>query len=132
MPRRLGPKRASKIRKLFNLSRDDDVRRFVVRRKVEKEGKKSRFKAPKIQRLITSTVKARRLKKIKARQTLQKKSQEARKTWVQAVAAKRMVHRQRLSALRAADKKKTLKTIAAQKKAVSGSKATTKAATKKK
>jgi len=52
-PRRLGPKRASKIRKLFNLSKDDDVRRFVIRRRIDKDGKKPRFKAPKIQRLVT-------------------------------------------------------------------------------
>merc|ERR1712146_349126 len=66
-PRRLGPKRASKIRKLFNLTRDDDVRRFVVRRKVEKDGKKIRFKAPNVQRLVTKKAKANRVKKLKAR-----------------------------------------------------------------
>jgi len=64
IPRRLGPKRASKIRKLFNLSKKDDVRKFVIRRelpvKPPKEGepeKKARSKpntkAPKIQRLVT-------------------------------------------------------------------------------
>ena len=53
IPRRLGPKRASKIRKLFNLTKQDDVRRFVVKHPVQKEGKKERLKAPKIQRLIT-------------------------------------------------------------------------------
>merc|ERR1719181_2577899 len=47
-PRRLGPKRASNIRKLFNLEKKDDVRKFVVRRQA---GKKK--KAPKIQRLVT-------------------------------------------------------------------------------
>lgn len=52
-PRRLGPKRASKIRKLFNLSKEDDVRQYVVRRVIEREGKKPRKKAPKIQRLVT-------------------------------------------------------------------------------
>ena len=52
-PRRLGPKRASKIRKLFNLSKEDDVRQFVVRRAVAKEGKKTQYKAPKIQRLVS-------------------------------------------------------------------------------
>merc|ERR1712115_615795 len=30
IPRRLGPKRASKIRRLFNLTKDDDVRPYVV------------------------------------------------------------------------------------------------------
>jgi len=52
-PRRLGPKRASKIRKLFNLEKKDDVRQYVVRRQITKEGKKPTTKAPKIQRLIT-------------------------------------------------------------------------------
>jgi len=57
IPRRLGPKRASKIRKLFNLSKEDDVRQYVVRRPLpEKEGKKAKSKAPKIQRLVTPVV----------------------------------------------------------------------------
>jgi len=47
-PRRLGPKRASNIRKLFNLSKEDDVRKYVIRREAGKTKK-----APKIQRLIT-------------------------------------------------------------------------------
>lgn len=53
-PRRLGPKRASKIRKLFNLSKEDDVRKYVTAyaRKVERNGK-VRYKCPKIQRLVT-------------------------------------------------------------------------------
>lgn len=51
-PRRLGPKRASNICKLFNLSKEDDVRKYVVRREIE--GKK-KTKAPKIQRLITAS-----------------------------------------------------------------------------
>lgn len=38
VPRRLGPKRASRIRKLFNLSKEDDVRQYVVRRPLTKEG----------------------------------------------------------------------------------------------
>ncbi len=55
IPRRLGPKRASKIRKLFALSKEDDVRKYVIRREVapKKEGAKPRSKAPKIQRLVT-------------------------------------------------------------------------------
>jgi small subunit ribosomal protein S6e len=53
--RRLGPKRASKIRKLFNLQKQDDVRKYVIRRKFEHKGKKY-DKAPKIQRLVTPVV----------------------------------------------------------------------------
>merc|ERR1719216_528259 len=47
-PRRLGPKRANKIRKLFGLDKKDDVLKYVVRRQTDKCSK-----APKIQRLIT-------------------------------------------------------------------------------
>ena len=40
IPKKLGPKRASKIRKLFNLGPEDDVRKYVVRTtKAGKEGK---------------------------------------------------------------------------------------------
>merc|ERR1711953_604353 len=53
-PRRLGPKRAANIRKLFNLEKKDDVKQFVVRRHVKEDGKKK--KAPKIQRLVTSSM----------------------------------------------------------------------------
>ena len=52
---RLGPKRASRIRKLFDLSKDD-VRQYVVRKSLNKDGKKPRTKAPKIQRLLTPRV----------------------------------------------------------------------------
>jgi len=53
-PRRLGPKRATRIRRLFNLDKNDDVRKYVIRRKIENaKSKKPVFKAPKIQRLVT-------------------------------------------------------------------------------
>lgn len=70
VPRRLGPKRANKIRKLFNLPKHsdnigakdaprvkvdpNDVCRVVVRRATKTVGDKTYFKAPKIQRLITA------------------------------------------------------------------------------
>ena len=53
---RLGPKRASRIRKLFNLSKEDDVRQYVVQKPLNKDRKKPRTKAPKIQRLVTPQV----------------------------------------------------------------------------
>lgn len=54
-PRLRGPKRASNIRKLFNLTKDDDVRKYVNTYRKVKEGKdgKTHSKAPKIQRLVT-------------------------------------------------------------------------------
>jgi len=47
VPRRLGPKRASKIRKFFNLSKKDDVRKYVIRRELPAaaEGEKGKKKA---------------------------------------------------------------------------------------
>jgi ribosomal protein S6E (S10) len=53
VPRRLGPKRAQNIRKLFNLGKGDDVRKYVIRRKFETKNGKKQDKAPKIQRLVT-------------------------------------------------------------------------------
>ena len=38
IPRRLGPKRASKIRKLFNLEKDDNVRNYVIKRPLPVKG----------------------------------------------------------------------------------------------
>jgi len=61
-PNRLGRKRASKIRKTFDLDKKlDDVRKYVIHRKIEKKVKDAEgnekervyYKAPKIQRLIT-------------------------------------------------------------------------------
>lgn len=53
IPRRLGPKRANKIRKLFNLEKTDDVKKFVIARKFENKKGKEVVKRPKIQRLVT-------------------------------------------------------------------------------
>jgi small subunit ribosomal protein S6e len=70
VPSRLGPKRVGKIRKMFNLSKEDDVRQYVIRRPLPvKEGKKQQYKAPKIQRLVTPVVlqrkRRRRAQKVK-------------------------------------------------------------------
>merc|ERR1712010_368577 len=51
-PRRLGPKRVSRIRTAFALRKKDDVRKYVVRREI-KSGDKTFYKSPKIQRLVT-------------------------------------------------------------------------------
>merc|ERR1712078_781162 len=58
--RRLGPKRANHVRTAFALRKKDDVRKYVVSRKIEKKVKKGEeeiektfYKSPKIQRLIT-------------------------------------------------------------------------------
>ncbi|VDN84361.1 unnamed protein product, partial [Brugia pahangi] len=95
----------SKIRKLFNLTKNDDVRKYVIRRKLpEKEGKfisiqcdtqtfnirfemnrtillgkKPRSKAPKIQRLITPVVLQRKRRRLamKIKRSVKRREEEA-------------------------------------------------------
>merc|ERR1719181_1089879 len=100
-PRRLGPKRAANIRKLFNLDKKDDVRQFVVRR-VIKEGegkKKGKSKAPKIQRLVTSVTLQR---KRKHRSSVRNKMEEA-KVEKKAYAERLTEYRHELKERRAAE-----------------------------
>jgi small subunit ribosomal protein S6e len=82
LPKRLGPKRATKIRRFFNLSKDDDVRKYVIRREVKsskKEDAKPYTKAPKIQRLVTPQRLQRRrhLRSLKRRRIEHQKEQKA-------------------------------------------------------
>ena len=77
VPRRLGPKRASKLRKLFNLSKEDDVRKFAIARSFEKKGK-TVVKRAKIQRLITPvTLRRKRVRQTEKVAALQKSKANA-------------------------------------------------------
>lgn len=77
-PKRLGPKRANKIRKMFNLTKEDDVRKFVVRRELPaKEGKKPSTKAPKIQRLVTPVTLQRKRRRLALKKKQVESSREA-------------------------------------------------------
>ncbi len=76
IPRRLGPKRASKIRKLFNLSKEDDVRKYVIARTFEKKGK-TVTKRPKIQRLVTPVVLRRKRQRFNEKIASLQKTKEA-------------------------------------------------------
>merc|ERR1712193_431258 len=80
IPKRLGPKRANNIRKLFNLEKSDDVRMYVVRREIpsKKEGGK-----PKTQRLITPD----RLQRKRRRAALIRRQREHSKQQAAAYAA---------------------------------------------
>jgi len=76
-PKRLGPKRANKIRKLFNLQKSDDVRKYVIARTFEKKGK-TVTKRPRIQRLVTPVVLRRKRQRATAqRLSLEKSKAEA-------------------------------------------------------
>eukprot|EP00606_Chrysophyceae_sp_TOSAG23-5_P000194 GSChrysophyteH2.ASY1.ANO1.491.1 assembled CDS len=52
-PKRLGPKRANKIRKLFNLTKEDDLKKHVITRTFKNKAGKEIQKRPNIQRLVT-------------------------------------------------------------------------------
>eukprot|EP01004_Peranema_trichophorum_P005673 NODE_4524_length_1154_cov_319.962173_g4006_i0.p1 GENE.NODE_4524_length_1154_cov_319.962173_g4006_i0~~NODE_4524_length_1154_cov_319.962173_g4006_i0.p1 ORF type:complete len:336 (-),score=108.82 NODE_4524_length_1154_cov_319.962173_g4006_i0:73-1080(-) len=89
VPRRLGPKRADKIRKLFNLTKEDDVRKYVLKRTIQREGKKPRTKSPKIQRLITPITLERKRRKRALIAKRRAKSQEEREKYQQLIARRR-------------------------------------------
>jgi len=76
-PRRLGPKRVDKIRKMFNLKKEDDPRDYIVRRKVKTKTGNVIIKKPKIQRLVTPTILHRRKsekRQVKARKERSKQN----------------------------------------------------------
>jgi len=76
-PSTRGPKRANHIRSVWGLTKGEDVRKFVVRRKVPgKNGKPDFFKSPKIQRLITPESRHRKRRAL----TLKKKRFEKQTT----------------------------------------------------
>merc|ERR1712130_943198 len=77
IPRRLGPKRASKIRKLFNLTKEDDVCQYVIKRPLPlKDGKKQKFAALKRRRGEKNRLAAAEYAKILAQR--QKEAKEAK------------------------------------------------------
>ena len=114
VPHRLGPKRASSIRKLLSLSKDD-VCQYVVWKPLNKDGKKPRTKAPKIQRLVTPRVLQHKRRRIALKKQRTKKNKEEAAEYAKLL-AKRMkeakekrqeqiAKRRRLSSLRASTSK---------------------------
>jgi len=86
-PKMRGPKRANHIRKLWGLSKEDDVRQFVSRKRVKdsKQGK-PRFKSPKIQRLITPVMLHRRRRRLVVKKQRREISQKAAADYSQLLA----------------------------------------------
>mmetsp|Transcript_1175 Transcript_1175/g.1668 ORF Transcript_1175/g.1668 Transcript_1175/m.1668 type:complete len:243 (+) Transcript_1175:126-854(+) len=108
VPRRLGPKRANNIRKLFNLSKEDDVRQYVIARTfTNKKGVEIR-KAPKIQRLVTPlTLQRKRARKaLKMNSVLRNKEEAAayKKLVAQRLAAQKDARRSLISKRRSTRK----------------------------
>lgn len=108
VPRRLGPKRANNIRKLFNLTKEDDVRQYVIAREfTNKKGVQVR-KAPKIQRLITPlTLQRKRARKAEKMNSVLRNKEEAaayRKVVAQRLAEQKEARRSLISKRRSTRK----------------------------
>merc|ERR1711865_1162512 len=101
VPRRLGPKRANNIRKLFNLAKEDDVRKYVIARTFTNKKGKTIRKSPKIQRLVTPlTLQRKRARKAeKMRSILRNKDEAAayKKIVAQRLSEKRDIKRSMIS-----------------------------------
>jgi ribosomal protein S6E (S10) len=85
-PSMRGPKRAAKIRKLWGLTKADDVRLFVPKRKVSKDGKKEQVKSPKIQRLVTPITVRRKKQRIADKKDRFTRNQEQKAKYEQILA----------------------------------------------
>ena len=108
VPRRLGPKRANNIRKLFNLTKEDDVRKYVIARTfTNKKGVEVR-KAPKIQRLVTPLMLQRKRRRYadKMKSILRNKEEAAayKKVVAQRLAEQRELRRSLISKRRSSRK----------------------------
>lgn len=77
-PRRLGPKRANKLRKLFSLSKTDDVRKYAIARTYTDKKGKSVTKRAKIQRLVTPLSLQRKRALVAEKREAREKSQKDR------------------------------------------------------
>ncbi|KAF8695485.1 hypothetical protein AX14_001782 [Amanita brunnescens Koide BX004] len=110
LPKRLGPKRATKIRRFFNLSKDDDVRKYVIRREVKSQKKpdaKPYTKAPKIQRLVTP-VRLQRRRHLRAIKRHRIERQKEQKAEYDVLLAKRVADKKaKLAAIKASHHKTT-------------------------
>ncbi|GAX12748.1 small subunit ribosomal protein S6e [Fistulifera solaris] len=101
VPRRLGPKRANNIRKLFNLTKEDDVRKYVIARTFTNKKGVTVRKAPKIQRLVTPlTLQRKRQRKAAMMASIKKNRDEAaayKKVVAQRTAEQREARRSMIS-----------------------------------
>jgi ribosomal protein S6E (S10) len=108
VPRRLGPKRANHIRKLFNLTKEDDVRKYVIHRTFTNKKGVTVRKAPKIQRLVTPlTLQRKRARKASKLNSILRNKEEAatyKKLVAQRMAEKKEARRSLISKRRSSRK----------------------------
>eukprot|EP01025_Chloroclados_australasicus_P030667 TRINITY_DN3085_c0_g1_i4.p1 TRINITY_DN3085_c0_g1~~TRINITY_DN3085_c0_g1_i4.p1 ORF type:complete len:259 (+),score=38.10 TRINITY_DN3085_c0_g1_i4:64-840(+) len=97
-PRMRGPKRANHIRKLFALSKEDNVCAYVntYRRTFEANGK-TRSKAPKVQRLITPTLLQRKRRRIALNKARVMKARTEKEEYAKLLTVRKQEERDRRS-----------------------------------
>lgn len=97
-PRRLGPKRASKIRALFALDKQDNVIEYAksFKRKIEpKEGKERvRYKYPKVQRLVTPARLQNKREKLAAKRQRAEKQRDLKAAYAKLLAQRAKEHKE--------------------------------------
>jgi small subunit ribosomal protein S6e len=127
-PSTRGPKRANHIRKVWGLKKTDDVRQYVVRRKVvSKKSGKEHVKSPKIQRLITPIRRHHKQRALTLKKKRYEKSVKEASDYAQLVAGLRETKRSALLSKRRELKSEKAK-VGAGKAAPAKTAATTKAA----
>jgi len=108
VPRRLGPKRANNIRKLFNLVKEDDVRKYAISRTFTNKKGVTIRKSPKIQRLVTPlTLQRKRARKAEKMKSILRNKEEAaayKKVVAQRLAEQREIRRSLISKRRSSRK----------------------------
>jgi len=109
IPKKYGPKRATKIRRLFNLTKEDDVRKYVIRqvkppKNPDDPNAKPRSKAPKIQRLVTP-LRLQRKRRVNALQRRKRTAQAEQKAEYDALLSKRVAEKKAAAAHALASKK---------------------------
>ncbi|ELK04665.1 40S ribosomal protein S6 [Pteropus alecto] len=115
VPHRSGPKRVSRICKLFSLCKEHDAHQYVVRKPLNKESKEPRTTAPKIQCLVVPHVLQHKSRRVAPKIQSTKKNKKEAVEYAKLL-AKRMkeakekcqeqiAKRRRLSSLRASTSK---------------------------
>lgn len=111
-PRRLAPKRAGKIRKLFDLTKADDLRKFVIARSYKTKKGKEVTKRPKIQRLVTPLVLQRKRAAIKAKKDSAESAKKQRAEYERMRAQRAKEHRDSVKARRSSRRSSKKETTA--------------------
>jgi len=111
-PSTRGPKRAAHIRKVYALSKDDDVRhviKLVAKPTKGKEGKKERVKLPRIQRLVTPRMLQHKRRRIALKRRRTSAQQQSKAEYTKIVAQIRKERRQAAGSKKASKRASSLK-----------------------